>query len=54
MGRTDFEHVLKLDVKNGAAIAELRKVLVRIMEEKKKPTQFQEPDGNSLLDAFGF
>ncbi|KAF2674851.1 WD repeat protein-like protein [Microthyrium microscopicum] len=23
-------------------------------EEKKKPTQFQEPDANSLLDAFGF
>jgi hypothetical protein len=23
-------------------------------EKKKKPTQFQEPDANSLLDAFGF
>jgi hypothetical protein len=22
--------------------------------EKKKPTQFDEPDANSLLDAFGF
>jgi hypothetical protein len=24
------------------------------VEEKRKPTQFQEPDANSLLDAFGF
>ena len=23
-------------------------------KKKKKPTQFQEPDANSLLDAFGF
>jgi hypothetical protein len=23
-------------------------------EEKKQPTQFHEPDANSLLDSFGF
>ena len=30
------------------------KVLEKTAKEKKQPTQFQEPDSNSLLDSFGF
>ncbi|HEY2592910.1 MAG TPA: hypothetical protein VGK33_03300 [Chloroflexota bacterium] len=39
---------------NGVHVAEERKAPESPVEARKKPTQFQEPDPNSLLDAFGF
>lgn len=39
------------DAKETNSGAERRETMA---DDKKKPTQFQEPDANSLLDAFGF
>ncbi|KAJ9667643.1 regulator of (H+)-ATPase in vacuolar membrane [Coniosporium apollinis] len=40
---------------NGASKEEMREAVAKVEEKRKPPpTQFQEPDANSLLDSFGF
>jgi hypothetical protein len=41
-------------VNGGGGAAEEKKAPESPVEAKKKPTQFQEPTANSLLDSFGF
>jgi hypothetical protein len=39
---------------NGVHAAQDKKAPESPVDARRKPTQFQEPDPNSLLDAFGF